>query len=880
MPRKTFYIYKSFFFLIIFVTNIIGFSALALEMDSSRTQEERAFFDNLENAQNAIAKDQEELSSLQSGLSFILRERNRVLLEVERAIPQIESQISNYNSSTNISALEITYNKTVLYWRVLTDNSLDFFVEKSDFKLNKPKSLDANITIPEDLQNNHLSKEYLKSYQKLSEEYQQFVSDNIRFVEMVNGKQLTLLLRIGKNRAELIRLLDSDSHFVKSNEYYFEDLSRELQLIPYRPRIFFYSKLIDYQNLLTTGFSGYVSITSQIFFLLFAFFTLLYGSTLLRKATKLLDILRERSVRDAFYSQKHQIFSSLLTKIIPYFPWIFLIIIVDSSALFIQSTSLPEISLILPYFIYYFIYKILRIMTSSILDKILYLELSDGKLAPKIKEKIKNTSKRLGLYLLVAACFLHLAETVVREALVYNLVLQLFSFGLVILLLSLARIWRKEISQRFSEHFNHKFSKRLARMSIGKASIILTLPLLFGIILKILIYKIFVRFENYDFSKRILAQLYRKKLESAAKKINTSAEEEIIPESYLVNFKGAQDNLLEISSHPHQEITDTLEAWMAKRIKENSMVIFGEGGIGKTSLLNKISQEFSDAHSQTKIIRINFDKKISDKTELSDYIIRALKITSSLEELEKIIETYPEKTLIVLDGCENLFLSKRDGFTAFKFFAHLVNISSANLFWVTSFHRYSWNYLLHAVDCSKYFRYQFKLKRWSDSDIRTLITLNHEKSKMSLVYDSLIFQMQSIDHEKELLNIQEKFFQMLWSQSRGNPRSAMHLWISALRIIDENTIKITLPKTVKSSDLYRLSDEQLFVCAAIAKHAQLSIGEIIAITNLPKGEALNAVRIGFERGYYSKTKLGCYRLSDEWQIPVSNLLINKNFIYE
>jgi hypothetical protein len=851
--------------------------AQSLENEDNIFLARQDFLENLKDVTKNIEETKQDVVTAKLKLNLILNERSRVLKEIENEVPQIELVISGEHYSSNREVVRNAYDKTTLYWRILADNSLEFFSEKDNFSLPYPKILSKNIIILDGLENDEIVKKYLSLREELSLEYNNFLEAKSRFVAMVEGYQSELLLRAGKDRAILFNIvLDLNPNYIKYDKFYFDDLTRELKLIPYRPAMFFYSKILSYKKLSEGGFSGLLSIASQIFILIFLSAALISGAAVLKKATIFLEKLREKFVRYSFQNQKYNRLSILFTRVSPHFPWIFLIATFNSFYFFIELTSLPEISAILPYFIYYFLYRIFKIAFSSILSKAVSLNYSDDNL----NKKIRKTSQSLGLYLLASLWFLHLTKTIVRPAIIYNLVLDVFLFGLIFIAAYFANKWREEIAEKFKEHFPKKSYQEFSKVLFGKFSAIFSLPILSVILVKISLYKFFDCFSGNDFFKRILAQIYRKKLESAAKKIDDHDESKIIPASYIENFKVDEEQVMQIKSHPYKEVEEVVESWVDAKIKENSMVIYGESGIGKTSLLNWTEKQISKKSPELKIIRINFDKKITKKSQFVEFISNHLEGIDSADSLEKFVGIYPSKTMIILDRCENLFLSKKNGFEAFKFFADLVNASSRNLFWIASFHSYSWNYLSNAIDHSNYFRYLFKLNRWSDSDIKNLIVQKHEKSGLKLVYDSLIFEIQSQDSQRELNDIQEKFFKMLWGQSRGNPKSAMHLWISALRVMNSTTLKITLPKAVRFSDLIKLSDDQLFVYAAISKHCKLSTQEVIAVTNLSKGVALNSIRIGMERGYLRKQDDGSYRLSDSWQVLISSLLINKNFIYE
>ncbi len=845
--------------------------------------DKKIFLEEVTKAQELIEKDRDDISTLRSRIDLIIAERERVLQEAIKALPQIKN---NQNlEETNLEKLKFSYNKVTLYWRILVDNSLEFFSTKSGLNFDFPQSIREKISIDEKFKDDSSAKKYLSNYKKLSEEYNSFLMSRNEFIELTKNHQSKILLQTGKTRSALLnKILNQDPNFIEYDEFYFDDLIRELKLIPYRPLMFFYSKLLDYKTLFKQGIKGIFSIIGQLFLLLFAIAIVVLGSALLQKVTALLSNFRENLIKSSYTNPKHRSFVLALSKIIPYFPWIFLIVIFESSYLLIEGTSLAEISIIFPYFIYYFCYKILRILIASILTNSFLSNNISFSYILETNKKARFTSKLLGLYILISLWILHFSETVVRKALLYGLINNLFFIGLIAIITYVTSLWAKELRKKSALLFSNNFHVKIEKLIGNKSPLFYSIPLLVLILIKTSWKKILLLLGDNDFVKTILAQIYRKKLESVAKRVEDDQNKEHeLSQEYIRTFEeSGQDNnaeFFQINTHPYEDIEKILNLWITKESQENSAVIYGERGIGKSSLLNYIENSFKEKLTDLTIVKVKISNKVITKKKLFSVIANNLEIEES--KLESFIENHQQKLLIILDDCHNLFLSKKDGFEAFKAFADLVNSSSHNIFWLAGFSRYSWNYLYNALDTSNYFRYNFKLPRWSDTDIKNLILSKHEQSGLNLVYDSLIFTMQSQGSEKDIENVQQKFFQMLWSQSRGNPRTAIAMWLSSLRPISDLEIKISLPKNVKSSELINLSDDQLFIYAAIAKHSELSLHEIISVTNLQKGIVLNAVRVGLEKNYLSKSEVNDrYILSGTWQIAISKLLINKNFIYE
>lgn len=850
---------------IYFILSLQIIGNFAFANDEEKLQDDSLIYrKELNKATNEIIRDYDIVKHNFAKLNKAIEDKSQTIKLIRENTPKIN--ISLISQEEKNEYLANIYQNLIKDWRILVDDSLDFFSTKEEFFTQKPASLEKNFKIPEEFSHLPENKKYLKHKKLLAEKYEDFSKNKKLFIELTEGYQSKLLLEIGKKRSDILNLIkERDLKIILENEFFLDDLARELKLIPYRPIMFFYSKILDYKEMTKSGFSGYVQISSQIFILLSLLIILFFGVSLFKKINLAANKFKTKLIRSSFKNKYYKFSYQLFSRFLPYAPWVFLI-----ATFHLISSSISEFDVIIPYFTYYFCYRIFKLFIRSSLNKIIYSNRNYYSIHnQELNNKISNSTNILGAYLLYLLWILHLTQTVVRQGLIYNIVSSLFTIGLILTILYLSHKWKKEI---LSNYKNNKFYNY-------KLSFLICPIILIFLTFSNLVQKALHLISKIDFFKRILAQIYHKKLQSAAKNNQNEEPSQKLPQSYIDNFTKQESNFFNIRSHPHQEISEIINLWQQDQNKENSLVIYGESGVGKSYLLRRIGSEINEQENKEKIkiINISFTKKITTKKEISQYIADLLNIKSE-ESLEKAIENYQEKTLLILNNCENLFLSKKSGLEAFQYFADLVNISSNNIFWLSSFHKYSWNYLFYATDHSNYFRNYIEVPRWKDIDIKNLILTNHNKSNFKLIYDSLFFDMPE-HSQKDLEDIEEKFFQLLWAKSQGNPDSAIYLWLSSLKVIDQDSLKINPPQSAKYSELLKLSDSHIFVYSAIAKHQKLSMTEILQTVDLPKGLVLNALKIGLEKEYLTKEN-NRYLLSNKWQILILEMLIKKNFIYE
>lgn len=810
-----------------------------------------------------IKKEIKIIDEKSAKLNILIAENQKFNLEVEDKLSLIANKLKEEQSLENLKS---DYNIVADYWRLLADKSFDFLKVRKAVKVFRPNIL--NNKFEEDSLSLKFQQELLRKFYVFSEKYELFRTK-------IRNNQLALLSRAGKLRAQILNeILEEDGNFiVKENQSYFSDLYREIRLIPYRPSIFFYDKLVGYQDLLSKGVVGLVEIALQIFWFLVFVILLGFASKIFKKLSESLNRFRSSLIRISIEKkEKNKGLIIFLPKIIPYFSWAVLLIITDILYVFLSQTSLAELAIILPFFSYYFLYRIVKIFINSFLNQ----NISAISFSADFSNKVELTSQFFGRFFLGSMWILLLTENIVRKALFYQIVLQAAIIGGFIILAYLASLWRDEIIIFSKNYFDEKIINKITTIKSKRFAIIYSLPLLVLSILVKILQKILNILSKNDLIKTLSSQIYRKKLEVAAKKIEKGEDLKNLPANYVSNFNDEVnvDEFLEVKSHPYLEIKKNILSWFDNKIKENSSVIYGKSGMGKTMILKRLHQDLIG--KDLKIINYKITEKITQKEQLDKLIKHLFALDDdNLESLEKV----EKKTLVLLDDCHNLFLSKRGCLEGFKAFASLVNSSTSDIFWVCTFDNFAWNYLYNALDISKYFRFNFKISRWRDADIKNLILNKHEASGFKMVYDPLIFAIHAESSREEFEDINQKFFQMLWGQSKGNPRLAMMLWLSCLSLLNEETIKINLPKSVNLSQLIYLPDEQFFIYATIAKHHNLSLQDIVFSANVSYASALNAVRIGVEKGYLVQDGEN-YLLSRVWQNEISQLLINKNFIYE
>ncbi|MBN2804369.1 MAG: AAA family ATPase [Deltaproteobacteria bacterium] len=325
----------------------------------------------------------------------------------------------------------------------------------------------------------------------------------------------------------------------------------------------------------------------------------------------------------------------------------------------------------------------------------------------------------------------------------------------------------------------------------------------------------------------------------------------VLPQRYINEFPlypiyGEEDVVI----LPKQKIVDDaleqLEKWKITK-QDSSLVLIGEKGVGKTTLLTLLNREIKSVP----IIRHSIGKKLRTEKALVEELAVPLGITDPPPVIGTIAGhlNRGEECVILLDEGHNVFLRTVDGYEAYESLIQLVNFTSDKVFWVLVFNSFSWSFLNASRRRLHYFRKLQFLPSWTQDELFELISRRNKRSGFTIEFDEVLLDAsRSVTGDFEVIDGAEGFFRLLWESSHGNPRVATRLWLEALTTTGDNQIRVGLFSESLASDLLQMDRELLFTLAAICQHENLSISELREVLNVSHDFAGFAVRFLSEYG--------------------------------
>ncbi|MFZ6032450.1 MAG: cation:proton antiporter [Melioribacter sp.] len=310
-----------------------------------------------------------------------------------------------------------------------------------------------------------------------------------------------------------------------------------------------------------------------------------------------------------------------------------------------------------------------------------------------------------------------------------------------------------------------------------------------------------------------------------------------------------------------------------KRNEKSSLLIAGETGSGKSSLLNFIINNYLKPYS---IVRYEFTNTVTAERELLGLLCRELGYnhTYSLNELVFLLNDKSNKRVIVLENLNELYLRKLSGYDALNALRYLINSTSENTLWICTSDKYSWEFIRDNFEYRHVFEREIIANDLHKKDLRTIIITRHNATGYNLVFKpSELYKFKSKfvkpksleDEQKELSSL---YFDKLEKFAEGNIIAAMFFWLLSIEGIKDNKVFIKVPRKIESALLGKLEDIYLLSLFSIILHGTLTYDEHATLFNLPVSKSKEILDYLHTKNLIEK---------HEWSISSAHFFINRFF---
>ncbi len=280
------------------------------------------------------------------------------------------------------------------------------------------------------------------------------------------------------------------------------------------------------------------------------------------------------------------------------------------------------------------------------------------------------------------------------------------------------------------------------------------------------------------------------------------------------------------------------------------LVIVGETGSGKTSLLNQIESKLFNSHS---LIKLELQEKLYSESKLTDFLKKKLGYpnASSLTEIEIRIMHEKENRICILENLHHSFLRIVNGLDTLEKFLLLITRTQQKIFWIVTCNHQAWHYLDKVMNISRNFSKVLSLGSISAEEMKSILLKRHRVSGYELNFEIPKSWPQNgklnkyfngrTGHQRLL---QEFFFTELNELSAGNITIAILHWLRAIDKFAADKLILTPYVGFDYSCLTELQEEDLFTLASILNHEILSASDhALIFRQIPENSMIQLGRL-------------------------------------
>lgn len=560
-------------------------------------------------------------------------------------------------------------------------------------------------------------------FQNFYDDYLSFTKEIDQYQERYSRSYLETLVLLNKCRAFVLNQKnDSDYKIYFSFYQVVQDIQREILILPKIYLISFENKITEINNNLQIGgIKGYYTVLSELFIwlilIVFVIFSVRRFDDFQDKMESFLDVLIEQLNKN---NQISKWFIYILEILSRSAAWVLIIVSLKILKWLLQHSLFFELELPLNILEIYGYYKVAFFALRYALVKIKSsnaLPLSYSKQLRLFKDFF-NLLKVFFFSLSV----LNVINFVTAQSLLYQFSFWLFSAFIFFYLYYILNQWKIVIYKDFSDKTSHLFLSVLHKSLRTKILSVLVVPFLaIGWLIFSVTSMFYHYLQRFEWMKKISAKLLifkvRRTVSFEEKRID-----ERLPDDYKNQILLHDDipSAMFVETSEYFEMRDYIDEWLKKESLEgDSLVLKGYYGTGKTTLLEKIKDDYE---KNVPVIYINlaifFNENVQQHT-----------LQHILKDLD-----FEQRYIVVMDNFQKCFIQtqKRKEFLS-DLISYIVEFNH-NILFCFSCESVSWDHMNHIQMLESYFSKIITLSKFSYDELKLLVEKRHKRTAYQISF--------------------------------------------------------------------------------------------------------------------------------------------------
>ncbi|MBT29276.1 MAG: hypothetical protein CMO01_06405 [Thalassobius sp.] len=256
-----------------------------------------------------------------------------------------------------------------------------------------------------------------------------------------------------------------------------------------------------------------------------------------------------------------------------------------------------------------------------------------------------------------------------------------------------------------------------------------------------------------------------------------------------------------------------------KNKSTGSLLVKGAPRSGKTFLADYIAHQH---FNKEQIYRIDPPSEgCIDLKEFKATLGRKLKLRGSIDS---VINRISPGSVIIFEDMERWWSRMPDGYDIIHYLMDITDRFSHQYFFIVVMNPITYRYINKTVKLEDSFMQVIDCEPFDAKSLRDIILLRHQSSGMKFKLDE---DMEDKISRWKLANL----FSATFDLSNGNVGTALQTWISCVEKVEDNVLKITIPKPPSVDVLRRLPSAWIVILIQLILHRRLTVENLDKIMN-------------------------------------------------
>ncbi|MFW5968907.1 MAG: hypothetical protein ACOCV2_15390, partial [Persicimonas sp.] len=291
-----------------------------------------------------------------------------------------------------------------------------------------------------------------------------------------------------------------------------------------------------------------------------------------------------------------------------------------------------------------------------------------------------------------------------------------------------------------------------------------------------------------------------------------------------------------------EECARAVDNWL--RSRPSSMLIVGERGMGKRSLVHHVlpphlfaRYDFDDSQLQT----VRIDEHVESEEELCACLEPLVEggAPRTLSHLERRLMESDEQRIVLIENGDKVYTRTPEGFEMCARLLSMMERTGDSTLWIVLMSRAATTVLDTAVEITDYFTHVLELEPLSGDQIERMVMMRHQASGFDIDFvppeaGYLDKVRHPIRYNEAVRQPKSAYFERLAELSQGNPLLALLYWRESIRLAAPNSSGIVVEPLPEAEMALTdgLSLQKKLILATLTQHQALTAPQLAHIVGI------------------------------------------------